>query len=414
MSRLWCAALAALALCLVPASLYAQDADEPAWAHAQGLAYARTYTMIGYSPANGPLPAQDLALVVERLRLSGELYLGEWVYMEGGWDVLPIIGASQTIGSLATPTGGAQRLVDFDAALYSPSAQTWTLRHNLDRLFVRVGDARFMASVGRQALNHGSARMFPGSDLFAPFSPGTIDTEFKRGVDALRLTWALDDTQELEFLAVANGTDAARSLYFMRWRKSFELGMDLSILAGMSYATPTLAVDVTGDLWGATWYVDSTARLNADLHDEAAESMVRATAGLSYQLELGLNLTVEAHYNSLGGAPPYADALYTPGVVQRAGEVVFLAPYYAGLGLGYTLSPLTQLGLSYIQNLRDGSGLVSANLAYDFAQEVSMGLSILAPIGARPSLDLAAQRLKLESEFGAFPFLAITDLRFVF
>lgn len=399
------ALLLSVGLCPTPAA--AQE-DEPSWAHLEALVYARTYTMLGYSPASNGLPAQDLALVVERVRAVGELSLGEYIFTELAWDILPLIGASTTLGALATPTGSALRLVDFDGVLYAPSNQQWLLRHNLDRLVVRIGSPRFQVNVGRQAINHGSARMFPASDLFAPFAPGTIDTEFKRGVDALRVTAPLDDTQELEAIAVANGTDAAHGLYLLRWRKSFEQLLDVSILAGSTYAQPTLAIDVAGDVLGASWYTEGSARLA--LKDDEQTS-VRATAGLNYQLEMGLNVIVEGHYSSPGGAAPYAVQLARQARGDQR-EVIFLGPWYGGLSLGYTLTPLTQVSAGYIQNLTDGSGLLTVALGYDFAQEVTLGLGLLAPIGARPSL--TASGVRLGSEFGAYPLLAFSDLRLVF
>ena len=409
LAHLTTALMLSVGLCPTPTSAqdYAQ-ADEPSWAHLEALVYARTYTMLGYSPASNGLPAQDLALVVERARAVGELSLGEYIFTELAWDLLPLIGASTTLGALATPTGSALRLVDFDGVLYSPSNQQWLLRHNLDRLVVRIGSPRFQVSLGRQALSHGSARMFPASDFFAPFAPGTIDTEFKRGVDALRVTAPINDTQELEAIAVANGTDAAQGLYLLRWRKSFEQRLDISILAGSTYAQPTLAIDVAGDVLGASWYTEGSARLS--LNDDEQTS-VRATAGLNYQLELGLNVIVEGHYSSPGGAAPYAVQLARQARGDQR-EVIFLGPWYGGLALGYTLTPLTQVSAGYIQNLTDGSGLLTVALGYDFAQEVTLGLGLLAPIGARPSL--TASGVRLNSEFGAYPLLAFSDLRLVF
>ena len=383
-----------------------------AWS-ASALVHARSYTLLGYSPAGRGLPSQQPALAVQRLRPDVRLGLGHAARVEASWEIVALVGSdSLGLSQLVTQRVGRQRLADLDGSLFEASGGAWALRHNLDRLLVRVGDPGLELTLGRQAISHGSARILPAADLFGPFGPGTIDAEFKRGVDAARLTVALSDSQELEAILVAEGTALARGLYLGRWRASLGRRVDVSALAGSSYGRATLALDVSGDVGGVGWYAEASVR------DEAQTPLwraLRATWGGSAQLDSGLMVTLEGHYSGPGHRVPYAQSLSSTALSRQAGEVFLLGRWYAALALGYAPGLLTQLGLAYIQNLTDGSGLLTTTLSYELAQEVTLGLGALLPVGRRPQADPGqVSGVRLRSELGAAPALLFTEVRLVF
>lgn len=399
----WCVLLCLLFICSLPTSGYAQDEVDASF-----LVHARMYSLFSYTPE--PV-GMDAAVIVERIRPNLELSLGELARLEVAWDLVPIVG---TVGTQSTgfaiQTQNVLRLVDFDAVLHDPKSKTWLLQHNFDRMSMAFFTEAFELRLGRQALSHGSARMFPASDIFGPFGPGTIDTEFKRGIDAARLTVPVGDMHEAEIYAVANSTNVRDWMLIARWRSSIENVMDLSFYGGVSYRRPTVALDLSGDVFGAAWYVDAFARFA--LEDEDVHA-IRASAGLDYQWSFGLRTILEAHYNGLGSEPDFSSLLTTPSIERQVGEVFFLGKWYLGASLGYGFTPLLNGTLGYIQSLTDGSGLMTVAMGYDFAQEVTLGLGALVPVGSRPR-EVAPGILQPQSEFGLYPVVGFTDLRFVF
>lgn len=386
------------------------------------ITHVRSYSLFGASlvEVDGELEASDLALVIQRVRPVLSYSVSDWLRIELAYDVIPLIGASQSVGSFAVQDVGlsALRLVDFGPTLYAPGSGSWVVQHNLDRLSVRIGRVGREVQVGRQAFNHGSARLFPATDIFAPFGPGTIDTEFKRGVDGARVTYALRENHEVELYAIAHEPDLVADLdegelspgqwmYLVRWRGLFPELFDASIYAGSSYAQPTVGVDLSTSLKGAAVYAESSARFAVG---EDQDTSVQATVGADYQWELGLTTTLEVYYSSLGERAPFERALTAPSLPRQVGELNYFGSWYAGASVGYSWERAS-VGGAYIQNLQDASSLLTASLSYDMAQDVGVGAGAIVPLGKR---SVQAPVPQVRSEFGLFPLLAFADIRMAF
>lgn len=410
----------AIALCLVsPAHAIDWEGED---ASASLITHARTYTLLLYDPSAAALrrslgdlgvpeatidglPGTDTeqAAVVERFRFVLDARVGERWSAAVHYDLLPIFGTFETEGFF-TAAQNPLRLWDLDRALHTDD--DWTVSHAIDRAVIHYTAPAFEVRLGRQAIGFGGARLFNAADLFAPLGPASIDSEFKGGVDAVQLIAPLGELHEVALIAVANRHGAAESHYLVRWRGMFD-GFDIGALLGSTYGLPTAALEAAGDLGGSGWYLEASARIDPDGYDHSA---VRATAGLDHHFPIGLRLIGELHYNSPGTLDP-AD---TPAALQRqpytVGEVYLLGELYAGLLASYELHPLATLNLSWLQNLTDGSALAGPAIAWDFAQEVSLGAGALIPIG--PSLDFGPAGLPtVRSEFGLYPTVFYTDLR---
>ena len=395
------------------------------------IAHARTYSMFGVqlTEVDGERQESDLALVIQRVRPTLEISFSDVARLEVAYDVIPLIGASQSVGGFAVQNVGlsALRFADLDPVLYSPDSGAWVVQHNLDRLALRLGRPGLEVQIGRQAFNHGSARMFPATDLFAPFGPGTIDTEFKRGIDGLRATAALGINHELEAYVIAHEPDIVQDpetgeitpeewMYLLRWKGIFPGLFDVSLFAGRSYEQPTIGFDISTDLLGAAVYAESSARIAVR---EEQDTSFQATAGLEYKWGFGLSTTAEVYYNNLGSKPPFTRALTDPSLARQVGELNYLGNWYAGLAAGYSWE-LLSVGAGYIQNIQDGSLLLTTNVGYDFAENVAVGLGGLIPVGKRASIDTSMLdptmplAPTIESEFGLFPLLLFADIRLTF
>lgn len=415
-----CAAL--LAMASVPSMPSPGHAFE--WegdsAGASLLTHARTYTLLIYDlgaddrrrslidlgvadPTGLPATELEQAAVVERFRVVLDAWAGEAWSLSAHYDLLPIFGTFATAGFF-TSAENPLRLWDFDRLLHEDD--DWTLQHGLDRLVLRYLHPRFEVRVGRQAIGFGGARLFNAADLFAALGPASIDSEFKGGVDAVHVIVPLDEFHEVGLVAVGNGDDLAEGLYLARWRGMFD-GFDVGAMAGSTYGRATVALEVAGDIGGAGWYVETSARLD---HEAPEDTPIRATVGLDHHFSQGIRLLGEVHYNGAGGHEPDDYLALQSTRPYTVGEVYLLGTYYAGALMTYELHPLVNVGLSWLQNLTDGSALAGPTLAWDFAQEVSLGAGALVPIGERLAIGPSG-RPRVESEFGLYPLVVFTDLR---
>ncbi len=367
-------------------------------------AAALTHLLVLATPESNGVPASDTTLAIQRLRPKFAFTIDTWLAFEASYDLMPISGNALDALTWAVAPSNGLRINDLDSDLHV--GEGWRLRHNLDRLVFHIMQDDFEIKIGRQAIGHGSARIFSASDLFSNVSPASLDSEFKRGVDGLRLTVPLGESMEMEAYALTNGTDWERSLYLLRWRANFK-AMDISLLAGSTYGQPTLAWDFSGDLLGAGWYLEGSTRIATS--DDEPETSTRLTLGFDTKFSVGLHVTLEGHFNSPGKseAGDYLQAFST--LSASAGESYLLGRWYVGLGLGYEFSALLKGNLNSMVNLLDGSALVSLFLAWDFVENVAIETGCMLPIGSR--MDASGLLPILQSEFGLYPIMAFTALR---
>ena len=66
-------------------------------------------------------------------------------------------------------------------------AERHQLRGRTDRLSLTFRAPSLDITLGRQAISFGTGRIFTPFDLVAPFSPAVLDSQYKPGIDALRV-----------------------------------------------------------------------------------------------------------------------------------------------------------------------------------------------------------------------------------
>ncbi|HAN32659.1 MAG TPA: hypothetical protein DCQ06_13775 [Myxococcales bacterium] len=375
----------------------------------------------------------DLGLAVVRLRPIAEVTFFDQIRLELGWDVLPVMAVGSNLQQLAVAPQNRLRLADFKPVLYQGDGMN--LQHNLDRLFLRWIVGQFELRIGRQAIGHGGARLLPSADLFGPFGPGAVATEFKRGVDAIRLTRPIGDAWELELFAVmhrgAQGDESPDTglrdgVYLARvlWRVPEML--DASILVGMSYRLPTFALALNGDVWGAGWYLEGSGRwdkeADAEIGDPQGPLQLRLTAGLDRQWQDQWRTLVEVSYQSTGmGGADLADplSLGQPAVQMSAaaqrlpievGEGFLLGRWYAAAMVSKPFRDLHSLQCAAIVNLQDGSALVMPGVSFSMSDDVTLAIGALLSFGKRPTRSIAGITVP-RSELGSGPMLGYLDVR---
>ena len=108
-------------------------------------------------------------------------------------------GAGGGAGILVPEIRAPYRLRQLDDALAMGDNATY--RHELDRAFVAWRLGRGELQIGRQAIGWGRGVLFGAVDIFAPFNPLESDREWRRGVDALRVSVPLADRFSLDAVA---------------------------------------------------------------------------------------------------------------------------------------------------------------------------------------------------------------------
>ena len=249
-----------------------------------------------------------------------------------------------------------------------------SLSLNLDRLNMEINFNSFDLKIGRQTFNYGIARFIKASDVFIPFAPGTIDTEYRLGIDGIKLLVPSSETSELEFSIIFNKEDNEKIAAYPLIRALFLISnienqliltqfFDASMFAFMSQFQ-------VADL--GFWFEASEIK-----SAQEKKSYQRASIGAEYQFPNEYIAAIELHHNS-SGAKEQAHYLsqYRKFAYQKGG-VWLLAKNYFSLTLSKQVSALYNANLTAMNNLLDASSLAIFNMEYSASDNAYLLLTIM-------------------------------------
>jgi len=242
------------------------------------------------------------------------------------------------------------RIEDLEREIYGDDGHS--LAQNLDRAFLTWYGDGLEASFGRQPIGHGSGRIFNPSDIFAPLTPQSTYSEYKGGIDALRVRKYVGSDGAFEFISAAHRDGAEDAYYLLRWEQSLQ-SVNLSAYGGRTLGAPTFAFDVAADLGGTGIYGEGVARVDVPIEDS-----LRAVIGGHRRFVNGINALLELHYNGVGETEPAEYPLATLTREWRNGESFLLGKWYVAVEGDYQPHPLVTLSMATIANIEDGSALL--------------------------------------------------------
>jgi len=134
------------------------------------------------------------------------------------------LSVSRTLGgglSTYRIMDGNYRISDLESSLTDDPSSKTQVYQNLDRLNVQLQLDDIDITLGRQAVAFGSARFINPIDVFLPFDLRTFNTEYRTGVDAIRVQKTWGDMGEID-AGLVLGADAnpQSSAAFLQLRNS--------------------------------------------------------------------------------------------------------------------------------------------------------------------------------------------------
>lgn len=359
-----------------------------------------------------------------RLRLNLKTGLSENLRLEAAWDLSPVL----TGGDFAAAFGGELQLseyraADFDRRLYpGPDGDvgSFTLTHNLDRLFFSLRLDFADIYIGRQAISWGSAHFINPTDIISPFTFNELDVEDRRGVDALRVRIPVGALDELDFGYVA-GKDfrGENSTWFARG-KFYLLNTDASLLVMNFRQNLLLGLDLTRAVGGAGVWLEGAHVVPGFFAQGAVDTdpYTRVSAGVDYNFPGGWYAFLEYHYSSAGVSDPerYLEIFQRPAVTE--GAVYLMGRHYLNAAVVHQIHPLVPVTALVIWNPGDGSLVFAPSAEYNLRENVYLALGAYLGFGEkaqRISDPLSGETLPvLRSEFGLYPDLVYTSFRIYF
>ncbi|PIU19213.1 MAG: hypothetical protein COT18_08580 [Elusimicrobia bacterium CG08_land_8_20_14_0_20_59_10] len=353
-----------------------------------------------------PQPAGAHAVIENKFRLKTYWDLGAGLRAEGAYELVFTAKKAELAAARPVSGGNGYRVSDPDPFL-SPSSggetKASTLIQNLDRAFITWSPAAFDLYAGRQPLAFGSGRTANPTDILAPYPYGTIDTEERRGVDALRAKVPRGEMGELDagWLPGKNWS-AGSGAGFLRGKGIFS-DTDITLISALFRGNLMAGADIERHLGGAMLRAEA-AQVWAGTFQERSQGddFFRLTAGAEYNFGLlgGTDAWLEYHYNGAGAAGAEGYAARAARTAYTEANVSLLGRHYLSAGAAAQLSALVSASAGVLVNLHDRSFYALPSLEWNAAEDLYLSAGALLPSGQRASFNgLSAVP---SSEFGLY------------
>lgn len=260
--------------------------------------------------------------------------------------------------------------------------------HRLDRLSVGYTTEHTALRFGRQAISWGNGMIFTPMDVFNPFDPAAVDTEYKSGDDMLYGQFLFNDGSDLQGVAVvrrnpANG-QVARDQSSLALKYHGFVGLnEYDLLAAEHFDELLLGLGGSVELGGAVLRGDLTWT------DTDRDDNLSGVVSLSYSWTWGgknASGLIEYFHNGFGqrdGAYAPADLVRNPDLLRRLerGELYTIARNYLAISATVEMTPLFLLTPTFLVGLDDPSGLAQVVARYDLRQDLLLTCAVNLPLG---------------------------------
>lgn len=371
-----------------------------------------------------------------RLKLEGSF--GRWmrygfhhqVAAQGMTSPFALAGSPMAGGG-----GGDETPQAADLSWAGVTTPNFNLNGRIDRAWFMLSVPHVDLTVGRQPISFGSAFFFTPMDLVAPFTPTTVDREYKPGFDAVRLDTYFGTSGRFT-LAAAYVGDGAHKWHMddlvIAGHGSFTLGVyDIGFFGGAIHRDIVVGVDFVGAVGPVGIQGEATVTKVSKLYKakDRRDWFVRVVFGANVLIK-DLNLMAEVYYQSIGKAQPEDYLRLTATDRYQRGEIWAMGRWYFGLSAAYTLTPLIGLNLAVIANLGDPSMLLAPGFTWSVASNADLTVGGYVGIGERPdemdemdllnpdftlkSEDEMLRAIPIRSEFGLTPAMTYVQLKLYF
>lgn len=379
-----------------------------------------------YTLAGAEMTTPPIGAVNNRLRLKLSFAPSSHFSVSAAYDFSPRVQDPLLFGEsifFENIQSISYRCDDFAARMY-PGANdevgSFGIFHNLDRLFITLKTRFADIFIGRQAIAWGSSYVINPTDTIAPFTFNELDTEERRGVDAVRVRIPLGMMDELDFGYIfGKDFETADSAFYLR-AKIYLLKTDIALLSMGFRENLMLGFDLSRSIGGAGFRFE-TAYVKPGYFNKAEkgkeEDYLRASVGLDYNFSGKLYSFVEYHFNSAGKSKPedYITFLQTTAFLE--GTAYLMGKHYLNVGLTYQVSPLIPFTGMIVYNLTDHSFSLSPTLEYNIAENIYISGGAYFAVGKKMEyipVTLDQFSTIFHSEFGAYPHMFFASFRIYF
>ncbi|GEM_PF-300153 len=333
----------------------------------------------------------------------------------------PGVGAGQGSFATAGATRSSYRTRYLGWEFWDSGAVSGQL--GVDRASLKVSAGPVQVDVGRFPVNYATTVMFTTNDFFAPFSATAVNTLYKPGVDALRLSSGLGPKASFDVVGVM-GYEPERGE--PSWGRAAVLARVAAVGGGFEWAALGGKVSQRWVAGGSAQGEAGPLTLRAEFHvgipDAEGDGAGADDRPIYGRFAVGPGVTFGWQNAALSAEYMYASdgAGEAAGYLDRASagysdDLPYLGRHYVGLGAGMEIIPILRVAATVIVSGTDGSGLAGLSLVYSVADESDLIVGLFVPWGkGLRGPDPLTQEVALGSEFGLSPLTAYLEARVFF
>ena len=250
------------------------------------------------------------------------------------------------------------------------------LTHFIDRLYLWQGFKSGSVVVGRQRISWGTGRVWNPMDLFNPINPASYYKIEKDGADAVSAKYAFGNFTDLN--VVFNPQEKINhSNYAFRFRTNYA-EYDMSVMGGYFDRRIVGGLDFAGNLFDAGVRGEGIISVSKD---STEDRFIKFILGVDNQFTPEFYALAEYLYNGEGKTDrnSYDFARLELGRIQN------LSRNYICVSAMYQLNALTNITLTDISNLNDGSGFVNAVVSFAAKEFLTLNLGSQVTYGSPQS-----------------------------
>jgi hypothetical protein len=277
----------------------------------------------------------------------------------------------------------------FDLSSVISESDNSVLFQRIDRLVLAYSAEKLVTRVGRQAISWGNGMVYNPLDLFNPFPPDAIDTEYKRGEDMLYMQGLFSNGSDLQGLYIPrrnpeNGEIESKQSALAGKYHWLSSDYELDLLAARNYGDTIIGAAYTGE------WRENVVNASATVTHTDDENYWSVSANYNYStIVKGKNLTgfVELFYNGFGLSGKrhsIEDVIAQQALFSRLlrGELFTIGKYYLATSALMEMAPLLNLNPILFINLGDGSAMLQFIGTYSLSQNFDLLAGFNLPMGA--------------------------------
>ena len=368
------------------------------------------------------------ATVDGRLKLLARA--GDWLKVELHHAVTATAGEGLSLG-LASTGAGASAPEAVELSWTGVSASGLVVKGRTDRLVVTATRGPVTAALGRQPVSFGTGLFFTPLDVVNPFTPATIDQDYKPGIDAARVDLYPSFSSQITLVAAYVGDWSLDGTILAANGKATVGVTDLGLFAGVGRGSPVFGASVASGVGAIGLHGDASLTLpRADPDAKITDPYVRAVVGADGRPSAKSSLAAELYFQSFGETDPDRYLILASDPRYSTGELWAMGLLEAGISGTQEITPTLIASLALVGNLIDPSALVAPGLAWSVSSEADLALGAYMGVGKRPHAvaltdlvgsdglplegDALLSAFGVESEYGLLPVTAFLQMKACF